>query len=80
MKARETKTIAFETLERKLVSDDDYALWRTALCVLTDEFAATSGGIASRCLGDGRRGVLTLGPATQWPMECCGWFCLSRWL
>jgi hypothetical protein len=39
MKTIENKTTLFETLEPKLVADDDHALWRAVLSVLTDEFA-----------------------------------------
>jgi hypothetical protein len=38
MKAIENKAMIFETLEPKLVAEDDHALWQVALAVLTDEF------------------------------------------
>jgi hypothetical protein len=38
MKAMENKAIIFETIEPKLVAEDDHALWQVAIAVLTDEF------------------------------------------
>jgi len=61
MKSSETKTIAFETLERKLVADDDCALWHAALCVLTDEFAQQQAA-------ESHRGVwaMVVGACSHW--------------
>ena len=61
MKASETKTIAFEMLEARLMADDDHALWRTALCVLTDEFA-------QRQAEESHRGVwaMVVGACSHW--------------
>jgi len=43
MKAIENKATLFETLEPKLVADDDRALWQAALLVLMDEFTQRQG-------------------------------------
>ena len=51
VKAIESKTILFETLEPKLVADDDHALWRAALFVLADEVASDRGRNRSAAFG-----------------------------
>jgi hypothetical protein len=61
MKAAENKAILFETLEPKLVADDDRALWQAALFVLTDEFT-------QRQADESQRGVwaIVVGACSHW--------------
>jgi hypothetical protein len=61
VKAIESKTILFETLEPKLVADDDHALWRAALFVLADEVAQRQGK-------ESQRGIwaMVVGECSHW--------------
>jgi len=61
MKATENKAIFFETLEPKLVADDDRTLWQAALFVLMEEFA-------QRQADESQRGVwaMVVGACSHW--------------
>jgi hypothetical protein len=61
VKAIEKNTMLFETIEPRLVVDDDPALWRVALFVLADE-------LAQRQAEDSRRGVsaMVVGACSHW--------------
>ena len=64
MKTIENKAILFETLEPKLVADDDHALWRAVLLVLTDE-------LAQRRAEESQRGVWAM-VVGQFPLPAAG--------
>jgi hypothetical protein len=61
VKAIVNNTILFETIEPKLVADDDPALWRDALVLLTDE-------LAQRNAEESRRDVwaMVVGVCSHW--------------
>lgn len=61
MKAIETAQVLFETLEPRLTSDDDPALWKSALLVLADELAQREAEKAPR--GDW---AIVVGACSHW--------------